>query len=417
MKSEEIEGILGNSDFVYLLNQNAKDQAILADKLGLSEKQLAHVTNSEPGSGLILFDNVVIPFVDKYPKDTKTYAIMNTKPEESVKQEEIMYERRRKVMETDTIIHNDCLDALKDMPSESVHCCVTSPPYYGLRDYGMDGQVGREATPEQYIRKLTEIFSEVYRVLRADGTCWLNISDTYCGTGSKGGYKDPKNPEGRNGQNVSIVRNVEGCKHKDLIGIPWMLAFALRNSGWYLRNDIVWQKGNAMPESAKDRLTRSYEHIFLLAKSQKYYFDALAISEPIAADTARRYMGGRGSSHKYSGEVPGQAGIQKLNKPRKAGEIKKSDISPVRNCRDVWLINTVPYRGNHFAAYPPKLVERCILAGCPKGGIVLDPFFGSGTTGLVAVRNDRHYIGIELNEEYCVLAGERIGGGYENKAD
>lgn len=195
-----------------------------------------------------------------------------------------MYERRRKVMETDTIIHNDCLDALKDMPSESVHCCVTSPPYYGLRDYGMDGQVGREATPEQYIRKLTEIFSEVYRVLRADGTCWLNISDTYCGTGSKGGYKDPKNPEGRNGQNVSIVRNVEGCKHKDLIGIPWMLAFALRNSGWYLRNDIVWQKGNAMPESAKDRLTRSYEHIFLLAKSQKYYFDALAISEPIAAD-------------------------------------------------------------------------------------------------------------------------------------
>ena len=180
-----------------------------------------------------------------------------------------MYERRRKVMETDTIIHNDCLDALKDMPSESVHCCVTSPPYYGLRDYGMDGQVGREATPEQYIRKLTEIFSEVYRVLRADGTCWLNISDTYCGTGSKGAYKDPKNPEGRNGQNVSIVRNVEGCKHKDLIGIPWMLAFALRNSGWYLRNDIVWQKGNAMPESAKDRLTRSYEHIFLLAKSQK----------------------------------------------------------------------------------------------------------------------------------------------------
>lgn len=293
-----------------------------------------------------------------------------------------MYERRRKVMETDTIIHNDCLDALKDMPSESVHCCVTSPPYYGLRDYGMDGQVGREATPEQYIRKLTEIFSEVYRVLRADGTCWLNISDTYCGTGSKGGYKDPKNPEGRNGQNVSIVRNVEGCKHKDLIGIPWMLAFALRNSGWYLRNDIVWQKGNAMPESAKDRLTRSYEHIFLLAKSQKYYFDALAISEPIAADTARRYMGGRGSSHKYSGEVPGQAGIQKLNKPRKAGEIKKSDISPVRNCRDVWLINTVPYRGNHFAAYPPKLVERCILAGCPKGGIVLDPFLEAAQQGL-----------------------------------
>lgn len=309
-------------------------------------------------------------------------------------------------IKADEIINGDCLCVLKEMPDESVHCCVTSPPYYGLRDYGIEGQVGREAAPEQYIRKLTEIFSEVYRVLRADGTCWLNISDTYCGTGSKGKCTDPKNPEGRNGQKDSIAQNVEGCKHKDLIGIPWMLAFALRNSGWYLRNDIVWQKGNAMPESAKDRLTRSYEHIFLLAKSQKYYFDAPAIAEPIAADTARRYMGGRGSSHKYSDEVPGQA-----------GEIKESDISPVRNCRDVWLINTVPYRGKHFAAYPPKLAERCILAGCPEGGIVLDPFFGSGTTGLAALKNGRHYIGIELNEEYCVLAGERIGGGYENRAD
>ncbi len=196
-----------------------------------------------------------------------------------------------------------------------------------------------------------------------------------------------------------------------------MLAFALRNSGWYLRNDIVWQKGNAMPESAKDRLTRSYEHIFLFAKSQKYYFDALAIAEPIAADTARRYMGGRGNSHKYSDEVPRQAGVQGLNRPRKAGEIRESDISPVRNCRDVWLINTVPYRGKHFAAYPPKLAERCILAGCPEGGIVLDPFFGSGTTGLAAAQNGRHYIGIELNGEYCSLAGERIGGIIENRAD
>lgn len=320
-------------------------------------------------------------------------------------------------IKADRIINGDCLCVLKEMPDKSVHCCVTSPPYYGLRDYGMEGQIGREAAPEEYIAKLAEIFSEVYRVLKADRTCWLNISDTYCGTGSKGNCKDPKNPEGRNGQKVSIAQNVEGCKHKDLIGIPWMLAFALRNSGWYLRNDIVWQKGNAMPESAKDRLTRSYEHIFLFAKSQKYYFDALAIAEPIAADTARRYMGGRGNSHKYSDEVPGQAGVQGLNRPRKAGEIRESDISPVRNCRDVWLINTVPYRGKHFAAYPPKLAERCILAGCPEGGIVLDPFFGSGTTGLAAAQNGRHYIGIELNGEYCSLAGERIGGIIENRAD
>ena len=320
-------------------------------------------------------------------------------------------------METNTIIRNDCLAALKDMPDESVHCCVTSPPYYGLRDYGIKGQVGREATPEQYIAKLAEIFMEVYRVLKTDGTCWLNISDTYCGTGSKGGLTDPKNPEGRNGQKVSIAQNVAGCKHKDLIGIPWMLAFALRDRGWYLRNDIIWQKGNAMPESVKDRLTRSYEHIFLLAKSQKYFYDAAAIAEPIAEDTARRYMGGRGGSHKYSGEVPGQAGGQSFNRPRKAGEIKEEDISLFRNCRDVWLINTVPYRGKHFAAYPPKLAERCILAGCPEGGIVLDPFFGSGTTGLAAVRNGRQYIGIELNGEYCVLAGERIGGFIESRAD
>jgi DNA modification methylase len=320
-------------------------------------------------------------------------------------------------METNTIIRNDCLAALKDMPDESVHCCVTSPPYYGLRDYGIKGQVGREATPEQYIAKLAEIFMEVYRVLKTDGTCWLNISDTYCGTGSKGGLTDPKNPEGRNGQKVSIAQNVAGCKHKDLIGIPWMLAFALRDRGWYLRNDIIWQKGNAMPESVKDRLTRSYEHIFLLAKSQKYFYDAAAIAEPIAEDTARRYMGGRGGSHKYSGEVPGQAGVQSFNRPRKAGEIKEEDISLFRNCRDVWLINTVPYRGKHFAAYPPKLAERCILAGCPEGGIVLDPFFGSGTTGLAAVRNGRQYIGIELNGEYCVLAGERIGGFIESRAD
>ena len=306
---------------------------------------------------------------------------------------------------------------LQKLPEESIHCCVTSPPYFGLRDYGMDGQVGREASPEQYICRLAKIFSEVYRVLRADGTCWLNISDTYCGTGSKRNCAEPKNPEGRNGQKVSIARHVEGCKRKDLIGIPWMLAFALRDSGWYLRNDIIWQKGNAMPESVKDRLTRSYEHIFLLTKSRKYYFDAHSIAEPIAADTARRYMGGCGDSHKYSKGVPGQSCMHSFNKPRKAGEIRESDISPVRNCRDVWLINTVPYKGKHYAVYPPRLAERCVLAGCPKGGIVLDPFLGSGTTGLVAVQNGRHYIGIELNHEYCLLAKERIGGGYGHRTD
>lgn len=276
----------------------------------------------------------------------------------------------------------------------------------------MDGQIGREATPRQYIERLSEVFAEVYRVLRNDGTLWLNIADTYCGTGNKGNLVDPKNPNGRNGQKVSLAQNVAGCKQKDMLGIPWMLAFALKDMGWYLRNDIIWQKGNAMPENVKDRLTRSYEHIFLLSKSKKYYFDALAIAQPIAADTARRYMAGRGSGHKYAATVPGQEGIQKINRPRKQGDIKESDISPYRNCRDVWLINTVSYRGGHYAAYPPKLAERCILAGCPVGGIVLDPFFGSGTTGLAAIENGREYIGIELNADYCGLAEKRIGGAY-----
>ena len=313
-------------------------------------------------------------------------------------------------MSENIIINRDCLLALRDLPNESVNCCVTSPPYYALRDYGMDAQIGREDSPEEYIRRLVLVFREVRRVLTADGTLWLNIADTYCGTGNKGGYLDPKNPKGRNGQSVSLARRASECKQKDMIGIPWLLAFALRADGWYLRSDIIWCKANPMPESCKDRPSRCYEHVFLLTKSKKYYYDALAIAEPIAEGTAARYKGGRSASSKYAEEIPGQGKVQKLNAARAAGTITDADISPVRNARDVWHINTVPYKGGHFAAYPPKLAERCILAGCPRGGIVLDPFFGSGTTGLAAVKNDRRYIGIELNAEYCELAKERIGG-------
>ena len=313
-------------------------------------------------------------------------------------------------MSENIIINRDCLLALRDLPDESVNCCVTSPPYYALRDYGMDAQIGREDSPEEYIRRLVLVFREVRRVLTADGTLWLNIADTYCGTGNKGGYLDPKNPKGRNGQSVSLARRASECKQKDMIGIPWLLAFALRADGWYLRSDIIWCKANPMPESCKDRPSRCYEHVFLLTKSKKYYYDALAIAEPIAKGTAARYKGGRSISSKYAEEIPGQGKVQRLNAARAAGTITDADISPVRNARDVWHINTVPYKGGHFAAYPPKLAERCILAGCPRGGIVLDPFFGSGTTGLAAVKNDRRYIGIELNAEYCELAKERIGG-------
>ena len=313
-------------------------------------------------------------------------------------------------MSENIIINRDCLLALCDLPDESVNCCVTSPPYYALRDYGMDAQIGREDSPEEYIRRLVLVFREVRRVLTHDGTLWLNIADTYCGTGNKGAYLDPKNPKGRNGQSFSLARRASECKQKDMIGIPWLLAFALRADGWYLRSDIIWCKANPMPESCKDRPSRCYEHVFLLTKSKKYYYDALAIAEPIAEGTAARYKGGRSANSKYAEEIPGQGKVQKLNAARAAGTITDADISPVRNARDVWHINTVPYKGGHFAAYPPKLAERCILAGCPRGGVVLDPFFGSGTTGLAAVKNDRRYIGIELNSEYCELAKERIGG-------
>lgn len=310
------------------------------------------------------------------------------------------------------IINKDCLEVLKELPDESVDCCITSPPYYGLRDYGIESQIGREATPEQYVARLVEVFGQIRRVLVNSGTLWLNIADSYCGTGSKGKHIDPKNPKGRNGQQISLTKNIKGCKNKDMIGIPWMLAFALRDSGWYLRSDIIWHKGNAMPENVKDRPTRSYEHVFLFSKSSRYYYNASAIAEPIAPSTAARYMAGRNDNSKYAGIVPGQGNgkIQGINRPRKAGDIKKEDISPYRNSRDVWLVNTVPYRGAHFAAFPPKLALKCILAGCPEGGSVIDPFLGSGTTGLVAVENGRRYIGIELNPAYCALAEERIGG-------
>jgi len=312
-------------------------------------------------------------------------------------------------METNIILNGDSVEMLKTLPAESVHCCVTSPPYYGLRDYGADGQIGREDTPEQYIQRLTAVFREVWRVLRPDGTLWVNISDTYCGTGSKGNHFDPKNPKGRTGQQVSINHHAPGCKHKDLIGIPWLLAFALRSDGWYLRNAVIWEKGNAMPESAKDRLTRSYEFVFLLAKSKKYYYDWLAIAEPTAESSIKRLKGGRGQ-HKYADGIQGQT-AQGINSPRAAGTIRTEEIPVFRNKRDVWRINTVSYAGAHFAAFPPKLAQTCILAGCPPGGIVLDPFFGSGTTGLVALQHGRQYIGIDINAEYCRLANERIKEG------
>lgn len=282
------------------------------------------------------------------------------------------------------IICGDALTVLRSMPGESVQCVCTSPPYFGLRDYGCDGQIGLEETPELYVCRLAEVFREVRRVLKPNGVCWINIGDSYAVNGTWAHIKP-----------------------KDLIGVPWMLAFALRDDGWWLRSDVIWNKTNSMPQSVKDRPTSSYEHIFLLAKSRTYYFNHEAIKEPVAAGTVERMKRGNSTKHKYIEGAPGQR-TQSIIKPRKNRSGEDIDIPTMRNKRDVWTVCTNSYRGVHFATFPVELIKPCILAGCPKDGIVLDPFIGSGTTAVVALMEGRNYIGIELNPEYCNLARERV---------
>lgn len=292
------------------------------------------------------------------------------------------------------IIQGDSLEVLKTLPSESVQCCVTSPPYYALRDYGVDGQIGLEETPEQYIEKLVDVFRDVRRVLKDNGTLWVNIGDSYCGTGDKGNCKDPKYYDGRNGQSVSRNRVVKGCKPKDLIGIPWMLAFALREDGWYLRQDIIWHKPNPMPESVTDRCTKSHEYIFFLSKSAKYYYDADAIKEPTVTHDDNL----RDRDATKLNNCPGRT---------RMGGLTHNDYD-FRNKRDVWSVSTKPYGGAHFATYPEELILPCILAGSKEGDTVLDPFNGAATTGVVSMKNKREYIGIELNPEYVALSEKRL---------
>ena len=309
---------------------------------------------------------------------------------------------------TNKILCGDALETLRSFPDESINCCITSPPYYGLRDYHKKGQIGREKTVEEYLDRLVAVFREVRRVLKKDGTCFVVIGDSYAGSGGgKGQYMDPKYPKGRNGQNPSITQKVLGYKSKDLMGIPWRLALLLREDGWYLRSDIIWHKENAMPEACRDRPTRSYEHIFLLSKSPKYYYDYEQMAEPMKEVSKKRYVRGRSEDNKYLKEDAGIS-VQKINKARKYGQYKGDNIPQFRNKRDIWTINTVSFRGNHYAAFPPKLAEICMLAGCPKDGVVLDPFIGSGTVGFVSLLHNRKYIGIELNEEYVNLARKRI---------
>ena len=281
-----------------------------------------------------------------------------------------------------TILHGDALAVLKTLPSESVDCVITSPPYFALRDYGVTGQLGLERTPEEFVRKLVVILRECRRVLKSEGTLWLNLGDSYAARGI-----EPKwQPAG-----------VSGLKAKDLVGIPWMVAFALREDGWYLRQDIIWAKTNPMPESVTDRCTKSHEYVFVLSKSPRYYFNAEAIKEPAtcAADKRRR----QGRLVYRDGKRRGAKGT---------GQTNFVSIKDKRNKRSVWSVTTSRFKGAHFATFPEKLVEPMVLAACRPQGLVLDPFMGAGTTALVARKLERNYLGIELNRKFIRIAQRRL---------
>ncbi len=285
------------------------------------------------------------------------------------------------------------------LADESVNCVVTSPPYWGLRDYGEQGQLGLEPTPEEYVTAMVGVFREVWRVLRADGTLWLNLGDSYIGNASPGG-EDTRTCGTPNARDT--VPSKTGLPAKNLVGIPWRVAFALQADGWILRSDIIWAKKNPMPESVRDRPTKSHEHLFLLAKSPRYYWDQDAVREPALQPIGVPRQTGQG---KRKNADPG-AGRYQNNLSKSI--LGSNQGSPFRNIRDVWTIATQPYPGAHFAVMPPALVEPCIKAGCPEGGIVLDPFMGAGTVGLVADRLRRRWVGLELSQEYARMARDRI---------
>ena len=308
-----------------------------------------------------------------------------------------------------TILQGDVIERLQDIEDNTIQCVVTSPPYWGLRDYGEDEQLGLEETPEEYVENMVKVFREVRRALKDDGTLWLNLGDSY----SSGGRSTTTNQtlRGNNDYGVTRPKPSENIKPKDLIGIPWRVALALQADGWYLRQDIIWHKPNPMPESVTDRCTKSHEYIFLLTKSANYYYDADAIREPHTwVENKPRPSGMSRNGKKYREKVKYGGGGTGFS--GHSGSYK-ADGSPLnhplgRNKRSVWKINTQPYKEAHFAVFPEKLPELCIKAGSKKGDIVLDPFFGSGTTGYVAQRLYRKWLGIELNPEYIKIANKRF---------
>lgn len=352
------------------------------------------------------------------------------------------------------ILTGDCRETLRTLPPESVHCCVTSPPYWGLRDYGMNSQIGMEQTPDAYVTEIVAVFREVRRVLRDDGTVWLNLGDSYAvqrggttmpaetlsgggngngdasahrgrrSTKALGGRQDESSPEIRTHAVAHRNSSLFGLKHKDLVGIPWRVALALQSDGWYLRSDIIWAKTNCMPESVTDRPTRSHEYIFLLTKKARYYYDHEAIKEPCIYDVDGTGTAARKARQKDNAKSLPTAernGIRPPNPDRQRGHSrrhsgfndrwdkmeKEEQCTGMRNKRDVWTVAPANYPGAHFATYPPALIKPCILAGCPVAGTVLDPFGGSGTTGAVALELGRNAILCELNPSYVRLIRQR----------
>jgi DNA modification methylase len=315
------------------------------------------------------------------------------------------------------VMVGDCRETMATLPADSVQCCVTSPPYWGLRDYGHDGQLGLEQTPEEYVARMVDVFREVRRVLRDDGVLWLNLGDSYNVRAQNRSEEYVARTGGNTGLNSRNSRVheltggttglISGLKPKDLVGIPWRLAFALQADGWYLRSEIIWHKPNPMPESVTDRPTKAHEQVFLLSKSARYFYDADAIAEDAAPESAARYeyaFGGGKNKHLLATD-------QVHTRP-----IGDRDFSGKRNARTVWTIATQPYSGAHFATFPPELAERCIKAGSRPGDTVLDPFGGSGTTGMVATGHGRAAILCELNPEYVPLIRERCGPMLEGAA-
>ena len=308
------------------------------------------------------------------------------------------------------LLHGDCLEILPLLAPDSIQCCVTSPPYWGLRDYGADGQIGLEDTPDAYTERMSEVFAGVSKALRPDGTLWLNLGDSYAGSWGDSGAR-PELDNGSGGQRSKETEHftrgtgtrerppgsykIPGLKPKDLVGIPWRVAFALQADGWYLRSDIIWHKPNPMPESVTDRPTKAHEYIFLMSKSGKYYYDHEAIKEPSSWKDDRI----RDRDSTKLNNCPGRT---------RMGGLTKNNYE-TRNRRSVWTVQTRPFKGAHFAVFPPELIEPCILAGTKEGDIVIDPFGGSQTVGYICKKHSRRYIGIDIKAEYLDLGPERIG--------